>query len=237
MEGSQAPDWKNEIKSDWSPLFRKLQARGRINTPSEATVYASGAYGAVLPQRGYNTDGTMRFSREGVFGNNAARLPSESDTDYIKRSCPSASQSESRPPRTVRTRLVPGDFLTQAMFCPVPSTPDPKFCGKGAMLCLMDEGSVIDPHSIWPHNRTFVILRGCVVLIFWPFKESSLVRQFCSSSSTLGIFFDHTDSRRLVEKGIKPSILKVCEGKCVIVRAGTFVSVIALQHTGNSHPL
>ena len=101
--GSQAQT--KLLKSDWNPFFDMLDKGDKLCTPSETIAYKSGAYGLFQP-RGSDDALTMRVKRETDFGNIAARLPSESDKDYIKRICPSVSQSESRPPISTRSKVV-----------------------------------------------------------------------------------------------------------------------------------
>ena len=132
----------------------------------------------------------------------------------------------------MRTRLSSGDLLRQRLFCPVSSSPNPLFFGTGVTLSLMDKGSVTDPRRMWPHNRTIVVFTGAVVMICWGHNLSS---KFCSSSSTpLDVFSDNTQSRSLATDVTKPSILKISKGGCGIVRSGTFVSLIALDQSGNA---
>jgi hypothetical protein len=230
--GSQAHTTKFKLlRSDFIPLFDMMEQCGKLCAPSETTVYQSGAYG-LCQRRGSNDALSIRVQRETVFGNIAPRLESEPDKEYVKRNCPSASQSEARPPRAVRTRLRPVNLQVQRLFCPVSSSPNPSFFGRGVMLCLMDKGSVTDPHRMWPLNRTFVVVNGALVIICWEHRLSS---HFCgSSTSRLDVFSDNTQSRSLATNVVKPSILKISKGGCFIVRSGTFVSIVATEQSGNA---
>jgi hypothetical protein len=230
--GSQAQTSNLKLlKSDFIPLFDMIAKSGKLFTPSDTFVYQSGAYG-LCQHRGSNDGISMRVQRETVFGNSAARLDSESDKDYVKRNCPSASQSESRPPISVRTRLSSDDLLAQRLFCPVSSSPNPSFFGRGVTLCLMDKGSVTDLHRVWPLNRTFVVVEGALVFICWQHRLSSQI--WSSSTSRLDVFSDNIQSRSLATDVIKPYILRIGKGGCFIVRSGTFISIVATEQSGNA---
>jgi hypothetical protein len=211
-------------------LFQLLEScGGAVCATSAAKVFESGVYG-LAPQRGSATDIIMRKERGTVFGNIVARRPSESDKTYVKRICSSSSsQSDSQQPHSVRIELEPTNFLNQNLFCPVACSLQPSFFGKGAILCLMDKGSVIDPRRIWPCNRTIVVLKGSVTLLHWEPAGFSKI----DSSITLDIFCDNPNSRRLVNEGMKPSVLKVCKGQCAFVRSGAFLSLVAAENSGN----
>jgi hypothetical protein len=96
------------------------------------------------------------------------------------------------------------------------------------MLLVLDKGSVVDPHlPDLPTNYTTIVLKGFIMVMGWRY---SFAGQF--PGRPFDVCSDNHKCREFLEKGTFPSILQVGKGGALIVRSGSFTSLVAQEHSG-----